>query len=74
MCFLWVWDSVFRDEVADGHERVEALSDRPWESFSFRLVLYVTGCHVDSENVAWVVNVSRTDLEMLLYLAGCVAF
>jgi len=59
---LRVRDARFGDQVADGHERVEALSDRPREAFFLRFVLHVSRGHVDGEEVACVVQMSRSML------------
>lgn len=59
MSVLRVRDARLGDEVADGHECVEALGDGPWEAFFLRFILHVSGCHVDGEEVACVVKMSR---------------
>ena len=52
MGVLWIRDTALGDEVTDGHEGVEALGDRPRQTFSLGLVLYVSRRHVDGEDVA----------------------
>ena len=43
----------FRDEVADGEERIEALSNGPRETGAFSVILDVAARHIDRDEVAF---------------------
>lgn len=52
MCILWVRKFILGDEIADGHEGVEAFCNGPGKPLLLGLVLDVSRGHVDGENVA----------------------